>query len=584
MSKSETAIKQNDIWGYIQQAIAQHPFITSAFACALSLLLFREGNKNELSPLSLFSMLIVLGIFMFITFFLYMKDTLTKNQQYMFFSGSMLLGITFTLISANVTNNIISIFIMALLLCSALTLFWYKNKSLTTGKIASIIIILGFALRLLYILYTSIYERQHDNGEFGTGYGHLAYIEFFWDNLFSLPTEDIRNLNQFYHPPLHHFLAGAFLNLFKCFGFSDINQIGEYIQYLTMFYSCCCMVITYKILRFLNLKGWAVISGLSIVTFHPTFIILGGSINNDMLCTTFMMAAVLNTLYYYKNPTLLNIIKIAICVGCAMMSKLSGWMVAPAIAIIFIVVLICNKEKWLSIIKQWAVFGVICVPLALWWEIRNLITHQVPITYVWQVNPDIAMNVSKSHTAFERLFDFSAFQFQSVYDQYEWYGCPYYEYNPTIGLFKTSLFDEAQYTAKLDFLATLLFWSNILLAIFAIIAMVYIFIKRTDFKDIITKLFLFTLYIVPVVSYYIFCFGYPFTCTMNIRYAVMTIVVGAIFISMALQTFTKNISDNKASKYLALSGYSLVAIFCTLAIITYIMIGCIPAIYDGIMH
>lgn len=584
MSKGSSAIKRNDIWIYIQQTIAQHPFITLAFVCALSLLLFREGNENELSPLSMFSMLIVFGIFMFITFFLYMKDTLTKNQQYLFFSGSMLLVLTFTLISANITNNIVSIFIMAFLICSALIFWWIKEKSLTTDKIAGIIIILGFALRLLYILYTSIYERQHDNGNFGTGYGHLAYIEFFWNNLFSLPTEDIRNLHQFYHPPLHHFLAGAFLNLFKCFGFSDINQIGEYVQYLTMFYSCCCMVIMYKILKFFNLKGFALIAGLSIVAFHPTFIILGGSINNDMLCTTFMMASVLNTLYYYKNPTLFNIIKISVCVGCAMMSKLSGWMVAPAIAIIFIVVLIRHKENWLSTIKQWLIFGIICVPLALWWEIRNLIMHKVPITYVWQVSPDIAMNVSKTHTAFERLFDFSAFQFQSVYDQYEWYGCPYYEYNPTIGLFKTSLFDEAQYTSGLDFWATLLFWTNIILAIFAIVSMVYILIKRTAFKDIITKLFLFTLYIVPVVSYYIFCFGYPFTCTMNIRYAVMTIVVGAIFLSMTLQTFTENIRGNKTYKYLVISGYSITTIFCISAIITYFMIGYIPAIYDGMMH
>ena len=468
-----------------------------------------------------------------------------------------------------------------------------KNSTLETKHIAGIIILLGFALRLTYILYTTVYERQHDNGTLGQVGGHLGYISNFWNDLFSLPKENSKEIYQYYHPPLHHFIVGVFLNLLKFFGYSDIKEVGECIQYVTLFYSSACMVLTYKLLRVFNISKIPLLLGLSVIAFHPTFLILAGSVNNDMLSVVLMLAAVLNTVYYYKNNTYANIIKVALCVGLAMLSKMSGWMVAPAIAAVFIAVMIKQKNKRLDIVKQWVAFGVICVPLGLVWSIRCLIKYDMPLGYVMKFDESIAMYLGSKYTFLQRLTDFSSFQFDSVYDQYGWYHCPYYEYNPTIALFKTSMFDEAQYSAPLDFWAASLFWINVVLALVAVAAMVYVLISRKSIIDSIMKVFFLLLYAVPVISYYIFCDSYPFTCTMNIRYVVMSIFTGAFFLSAMLHmlirkgsAYEENTAKSKTfilNNTLIYGTAAVIILFSAFSAVTYIMIGYVPPIYDGVV-
>lgn len=80
----------------------------------------------------------------------------------------------------------------------------------------------------------------------------------------------------------------------------DYYAAGENVQILTLFYSSICMVISYKIFRQLGLKGRGLVCAVAIVAFCPTFYIMAGSVNNDILSIAFMLAAVLNTLYWYK--------------------------------------------------------------------------------------------------------------------------------------------------------------------------------------------------------------------------------------------------------------------------------------------
>ena len=61
------------------------------------------------------------------------------------------------------------------------------------------------------------------------------------------------------------------------------------------------MILSYKIFRQLKLKGVALVAATAIVALCPTFYIMAGSINNDILSITFMLGAVLNTIYWYKH-------------------------------------------------------------------------------------------------------------------------------------------------------------------------------------------------------------------------------------------------------------------------------------------
>ena len=579
----------------IFSVFAQHPFISLAVMCICSACIFMENGDRELSPFSLSAVFSVYLISAFSVTFILCRDCIKdKFNKYLIFGISTAAGLTVLIYIAEIKENISLVFLFFVITAFLLLFVFFRNDTIDTKHIAGIIILLGFGLRLTYILYTTVYERQHDNGTLGQVGGHLGYISSFWNDLFSLPKENAKEIYQYYHPPLHHFTVGVFLNILKFFGYSDIKEVGECIQYVTLFYSSACMVLMYKLLRVFNISKVPLLLGLSVTAFHPTFLILAGSVNNDMLSILLMLAAALNTVYYYKNSTYANIIKIALCVGLAMLSKMSGWMVAPAIAVVFIAVMIKQKNKRLDIVKQWVVFGVICVPLGLVWSIRCLIKYDMPLGYVMKFDESIAMYLGNKYTFLQRLTNFSSFQFDSVYDQYGWYHCPYYEYNPTIALFKTSMFDEAQYSAPLDFWAVSLFLINIVLALVAVAAMIYVLISRKSMMDSIMKVFFTLLYAVPVVSYYIFCDQYPFTCTMNIRYAVMSIFTGAFFLSAMLNILMKNNvsalknNTNKSGililNNIAVYGTAVVIIlFSFFAVVTYIMIGCVPPIYDGVV-
>ena len=161
------------------------------------------------------------------------------------------------------------------------------------------------------MLYTDISVRQHDVGNFDMEIGHCGYIRYFYEN-FNLPDFDVRNYWQFYHPPFLHIIAALWMRLQTFLGI-DYYAAGENVQILTLFYSSICMVLSYKIFRQLGLKGRGLVCAVAIVAFCPTFYIMAGSVNNDILSIAFMLAAVLNTLYWYKNPTFPRIMAISLC-------------------------------------------------------------------------------------------------------------------------------------------------------------------------------------------------------------------------------------------------------------------------------
>lgn len=440
----------------------------------------------------------------------------------------------------------------------------------------------GFALRVLYVLYTGHTTRQHDVWSFGEGGGHCGYIEFLYENM-KLPDFDVRTVDQFYHPPLHHFLAACWMRLLTALG-ATFAEACESVQMLTLFYSSLCMVITYRILHELGLSGRALLIALAIVVFHPSFILFAGSINNDILSITFILASVLFAIRWYKlqkdplaaekrGESMKTILKLAVCIGCGMMTKVSAYMVAPAVAVLFLLVLWQKLEDWKEYFRQFAAFGALCFPLGLWWGVRNLIGYGVPITYVPRLSNNSKQYVGY-HPFWERLFDFGNGQLAVVYDQYEFYGGAYFEYNPTIGVLKTAMFGEllcADDYPQITQMGPVLFWIGTALAVLAVLIMAVCLLKRDVPGDSNLRWFFGVLYLTFFVLYYFFCFTYPHTCTMNVRYVAPLIVVGAAFIGLFLQ-------DNEArktawAKWMNALCTILVIAFCASSATVYLLVA-----------
>ena len=489
-----------------------------------------------------------------------LKSVLLKaksNPGLIIFLLTALLTIITPLMSTSATLGLFVLFLATLIL----PLFLLKNK-LKTETIIAILFALGLILRLAYVLYTGVDERQHDVEVFGNGIGHSGYIEYFYNNFITLPQFDVREVWQFYHPPLHHIIAAVFMRILTTFGM-DYAVAIESLQMLSLLYSALTMLVSHKLLKYLKLNGTALCVAFAVVAFHPTFIVFSGSINNDPLSVLFMLSALYYAIRWYKDTTVLNIVKIALCIGLGMLTKLSAWMVAVPVAILFLFAFI-TKNNNICIKKyllQFIIFAIICVPLGMFWSIRNYVLYQVPITYIPMLSYDNPQFVGYI-TPLKRLFDFSLYQFKSVFDMW---GDPYFEFNPTVGLLKTAMFGEwisATDYPSISIVGTVLFWLGTSLCLVSAVAFFSYIIKNIR-KNPIT-LSLLSFFVTVLVMYYFFCISYPFTCTQNIRYAVPLITLGAIGLGFAYQN---------GSKLIKATTMTLTVLFSLFSVTTYFLIG-----------
>lgn len=409
------------------------------------------------------------------------------------------------------------------------------RKSLPDSDTQSGVLLWGMGafLRLGYILRMQYHQFQHDVGHFTDEGNHAGYILYLMREG-HLPDFDVRDRWQFYHPPLHHTIAAIWMRLMTMLNM-DTDLIYESIQILPFVYSCVCLAVFMCLLKHFNVKGLPFVLTSGIMALHPTFIILAGSINNDMLSIMFMMIALLMTCKWYREQKLSTILIIAVSIGCAMMSKLSGYLAAPAAATVFLLALWQNRKKPLPLIKQYVAFGCVCVPLGLWWVIRNYIRFEVPITYVQRLPEGNILYVGDI-PIWQRLLDFSPKQFSFIYDNFVMYGQTYNEYNPFIGLMKTAVFGEFVNTDRHPLVVgsgEVLFWAQMVLAFLAFWAMIWVCRKHSEL-DTTEKLALAFTHLITFASYMVFCLDFAHTCTQDMRYATPVIYVSLLFLGMFL--------------------------------------------------
>ena len=452
----------------------------------------------------------------------------------------------------------------------------YKEAPIDEKTVIFCLFVVGFFFRLVYIQSTGHLIRQHDVG--GKN-GHLEYILKFYTHQ-KLP-QSVEW--QYYQPPVWHYICSVFLHIQTTMGIA-LDAAKENLQLISFFCSNMIMLVSYSIFKKFSLKGIAMIIPFAIVVFHPTFIILAGSINNDVLSLLLALISVNLAIKWYRDPRLVTILKLALSIGFSMGVKLSGGLISVGVAVLFAIRLFGKRYKnKLGLIGQFASFGVICVPIALWWQIRNYIKFDVPFTYVPKLSETHSQYIG-FRSFFERMFDFSAVfdigvyparMIQSKVGIYD-----YYEYNIPLGALKSSVFGEYYLgqgnKAGLIF-ANLLFWSAVVIAVVAIVSAVYSLVKafknRENCSEFHRSELIFSLICVATVifSYIKFCFEFAHFCTMDFRYIAITVVFGALYIGLLLKHREEN--NKMFDKILRNSLCVLVGIFAVSSLAIYLTAG-----------
>jgi len=452
-----------------------------------------------------------------------------ETERFVFLRGLnpyLIFGVIFlmlTIVTGYATSGLLPVFFMFLMLCLiAYSVFlWYK-KQLTYERAVFLIMLAGVLLRIVYVLNTPVSVRQHDVGD-GTGdYRQLDYILHFV-NQWALPNTYI---SQYYHPPLHHLISAVWVRLQMVFNI-DIERGIESIQYLTAFYSSCFMVVAHRIFIRLKLKKQFLLAATALIALHPTMIILSGSINNDMLAVLFYASALLWMMKWLVEQNIKNTVYLALCVGLGMMAKIGNATLAFVIAPFFLAKL-AEEKGWLPTVKLAAkllLFGLISIPAGMWHAVRNLRAFGQPFGYVlmqevggWLYRGDIPL--------VSRIFSFPLSQLLSG---------PYVsvrsDYNLPVYTIKCSLFGEWAYAPPLDILASILVALNIIIILMSLAAMIYMMIAESRQE----RRMLCWCWSVQIVSFVLFYIQNPFTCAMDFRYIVPTLICGAGFICLASQ-------------------------------------------------
>lgn len=407
------------------------------------------------------------------------------------------------------------------------------KKWIKRNKVFIIIFLLALIIRMIFIIKYPLSKAQHDvNGE----NGHFSYIQtIFIQN--RLPST---NQYQYYQPPLHHFISAMWLKVFSKL-IRSYTTLIESLQFVPLIYSMLLLIVINKILKELKIKDKYKNLILVIMAFHPTFTILSGSINNDMLSILLIFCTLYELIKWYKKSDMVNTIILAIVTGLAVMAKTSGAIVSLPIMYIFLLqfyraIKKGDKRKIWQYIGMYCVFGIISLSLGLWYPIRNYILFKQPILYVMDPNNQKLYVGDKS--LLSRFLPFSKEIFIQYADPYEHYNIPTF-------LIKSSLFGEWTWTTSYicKYIYVFALFANIAIIVFSIVAIIREMTSNRK-RDLIYRNIFLILYFFNIISFISMNIKLPYGCSMDFRYIVPTIFIGIYFIGLQLRKI-QNEAKNK---------------------------------------
>ncbi|MBO5912107.1 MAG: glycosyltransferase family 39 protein [Clostridia bacterium] len=438
--------------------------------------------------------------------------------------------------------------ISAFLLSGAAVFVLYYKQKLTYDNIIMLLLICGFVLRLSYAIKYHYSVNQHDVENLESN-GHLAYIYSIYNG--GLPDH---NDWQFSHPPLHHLLAALSMHISEAFGFT-VGRAFENIQLLSVLYSTLTMLAGYKIFKLLNLKDKYLVLCVALLCFHPTFFILAGSINNDILTIMLSTFAILFILKWWGNPSIKYALLCGFCCGAAMMTKVSAALIVLIIAISVLIRFFIDKSfKFRHLVLQIVSFLIVLIPLGFWHPIRNYVLFCQPFGYVAPIPVTSALYTGDISVFKRILLPFSLDGFGVYTDVWN-------EYNLWQYLLRNSLFGE--YNFGNEGIAIILVLANLILIVLSLVAVVFLLLKRNAIKGTIIPLFI--LFLVELAFFVYFNIAYPFGCSMDFRYIVPVLLSGFAFIGMFLSRLSLNY--NRFFIVLEKASVFTVITFCVLSTI-----------------
>ena len=495
---------------------------------------FYEGEKINLNFLYKETKKNFLLIFLIILFYLFINKFHLQNNN-LFIKGIMISSIFFTL------------FIFKLK---------FDKDEFDSNKFIECVIILGFIMRIGYMLYTPCNIRGHDVGEISeNGYGHATYI------LTIMKKHMLPNNNQiqFYQQPFFYILGSIISKIVNSILHkNDLFSLVDAAKIISCFASCSILLVSKQLFYEIKLNKSAQKIAIIILSFLPNFYLMGGRVNCDALATWFMTLSLLYTIKFYKEQSWNNIIILAFIYGCAMMTKISCGIMAVFTSVVIIKCLYIHfkNRTFKKIFLKLCIFSIISFPLGLWFSIRNYILFNQKFTYVLEQDVNSQLYCG-DHSLFSR---FCILSLKNIFSSP--YANPFGDFNYPAYLIKCMAFGEFNLN-KTGIVPIMLLFSILILVFVFIISLFFVCKNYKNSKIIIRAMALIFLFI--YLTSIKFNINYPFGCSMDFRYIEITAVIGSIFIGEFYELF-------KSNEFLKISINLVIGTYSIFSILMYLLI------------
>ena len=408
-----------------------------------------------------------------------------------------------------------------------------------------VIIGLGILFRIGYMICTLCDVRSHDLWQIDVNaMGHAGYLLRLLENG-KLPDS---NALQLYQQPFYYItgaLFSKFINgILRC---SNVFYLVDAAKTVSCAASCISLIGCKRICEECNIHGTGQKTAVMLTAFLPEFYLSGGRVNPDSLAGMFMIYALLYTLRWIKNPDWKNTIILALLYGCGVMTKISCAVVALITAMVFLLILVRKyrpgKGSIYHLLAKYAVFGLISLPLGLWYGVRNFVKFGQPLTYVLPLDKTISIYTG-NHSLFERLagVDVSSLLRSPYVNLAEDYNAPVY-------YLKSALFGEFTYAVP-GWIPVQLLFCALILSVWAVTACCWQ--VRKNRNDWPCNLMLLSAVFFYCSMLWFYCKN-PFACSMDFRYMIFL----PLPLSVLLGKYREKCKGNGMWIDLVLLGYMM---------------------------
>jgi len=406
------------------------------------------------------------------------------------------------------------------LLCGGYFILGFKKTA--QQSLALLIIWCASFFNLCFITNTHIGDVQYD---FASCFNYIEYImednfKFWQENpLLTRPSYSA------YHPILHFFLTALAIRSGEWLSFSK-DVASEASQIVIVSYMLWYGLIVSRILNLFNLSRGIYFSTLAMVVFFPTYNAISGFFNNDCLLLPLQAGIVYYSLTYLKDGCKKNLAYILLFATLAALTKLSGVLILPLTAAVFLLRLLKQRNK--QTFYEELICGILLlIGISIWPLYQHFILN-VDFSFV---PPQTHLSL-ENYTLWQRFNPLGAFVYEQMY--YNDFGINLWE-----TMTKTALFGQWDFTyrgTQIIPLITLLVYVYKTIIAVIIIAVIYLIFKAQNKKYFYLSLILLLSLLIGQI---LFGLKHPFMCNQDFRY----IAVLPLAFAMILGSFMQQINS-----------------------------------------